>query len=104
MTDAPASRAAMAAGSPVAPAPITTTYASRSQLAGMCPMPAPNAPGATLSLPPSPAPVVIAQSLLQHALFIGKALGSGVSIAPFAYHCVTQNFLLTWLMAMGICR
>src|SRR2546428_335311 len=72
--------AAMAAGSPVAPAPITTTSASKSQLAGMCPIAAPNAPGPTTSLPP----VVIVNSLLAQSLFTGKALDSGMSIAPFA--------------------
>ena len=35
ITDEPASRATMAAGSPVAPEPITTTSASRSQV-GTC--------------------------------------------------------------------
>src|SRR4030095_371568 len=70
MTDTPPSAALIAAGNPAAPAPIITTSASRSQLVGILPVPAPIAPGPTVSVAPSTVAVVVIEFFLERSCFV----------------------------------
>jgi hypothetical protein len=67
MTEAPPSAALIAAGSPAAPEPITTTSASKSQLAGIPPVLAPVDPEPPDSLAPSTVAVVVIKFLLERS-------------------------------------